>query len=122
MKNHSQSTVHQDEAPHRWEGPELSPLTVSWLLSTVFLFTACKHAEPQSQPQFSSLDAQSPVSPAAALERVSLPTKLEPAWLQPPSDLFTLGPGDRLGTAVHRPRQLGAAAAGHVDAADGARA
>src|SRR5437588_179578 len=32
----------------------------------------------------------------AALNPVALPNQRDPAWLKPPTDLFTLGPGDRV--------------------------
>src|ERR1051326_3138395 len=76
------------------------------------LLTACKHTE--TQVQYSALEpahsqdaasatsspaARSPeTSPMAAIspQPVALASKLDPGWLQPPSDPFTLGPGDRL--------------------------
>src|SRR5579862_5761809 len=34
--------------------------------------------------------------PLGKFRPVSLPRKLDPTWFQPPSDLYTLGPGDHL--------------------------
>jgi protein involved in polysaccharide export with SLBB domain len=43
--------------------------------------------QPETQPA-------TPIHPA--LQQVRLEHQLDPAWLQPPTDLFTLGPGDRV--------------------------
>src|ERR1051326_5978545 len=37
-----------------------------------------------------------PVAPAGTLTKVTLANQLDPAWLQPSPDLFTLGPGDKV--------------------------
>jgi protein involved in polysaccharide export with SLBB domain len=66
------------------------------LLMLPLLVTACKHAEPRSQAQFGNLSTEPAPAAAAPLQAVSLPSKFDPAWLQPPSDFFTLGPGDRI--------------------------
>ena len=63
------------------------------------LCAGCKH--PQPQPQYSDLPgatttALAPSKSAARFNAVKLSNGLDPSWLQPPDQLFTLGPGDRL--------------------------
>jgi len=55
------------------------------------LFAGCKHVE----GHYSSLNAP-PAEKAPAANTVIVSRKIEPAWLKPSPDLFTLGPGDRL--------------------------
>jgi polysaccharide biosynthesis/export protein len=55
----------------------------------VVAMCGCQHRPTHPSNTFSSA-----VGPA--LQRVALTNKIEPAWLQPPADRFTLGPGDRL--------------------------
>jgi polysaccharide export outer membrane protein len=56
------------------------------------ILCGCHH----TKPQYATLDLGARNSRPAALTPVSLTNKLDPAWLQPPVNLFTLGPGDRL--------------------------
>jgi protein involved in polysaccharide export with SLBB domain len=55
------------------------------------LFTGCKHVE----GHYASLNAPR-VERAPHPNTVMVSRKIEPAWLKPSPDLFTLGPGDRL--------------------------
>jgi len=55
------------------------------------LSTGCKHVE----GRYASLKAP-PIEKAAPLNTVTVSRKIEPEWLKPSPDLFTLGPGDRL--------------------------
>jgi polysaccharide biosynthesis/export protein len=55
------------------------------------LFAGCKHVE----GHYASLNAP-PTGKAAPLNTVTVSRKIEPEWLKPSPDLFTLGPGDRL--------------------------
>jgi polysaccharide biosynthesis/export protein len=54
------------------------------------LLTGCQHA----QPHFVAL--RSGPTNAVPVKPVTLTNQFDPAWLQPPTELFTLGPGDRL--------------------------
>src|SRR5436190_18634602 len=91
----------------QWFG--CSSTRVAVLLIALPLIAGCRHTSTQatySELQIapapatgSSPPAEQPVSnvaPAAELQSVALPNKLDPAWFQPPADLYTLGPGDRL--------------------------
>ncbi len=51
--------------------------------------TGCKVVPPGSY-------IKAPTLAPTPMETVSLTNRLDPAWLKPPTDLFTLGPGDRL--------------------------
>jgi polysaccharide biosynthesis/export protein len=51
----------------------------------------CRHADPH-YAYFASPAQAAP----APLEAFTVTNQLDPAWLKPPSDPFTLGPGDRL--------------------------
>jgi protein involved in polysaccharide export with SLBB domain len=68
------------------------------LICAVVLLAGCKHTHPQHGfAQYPSVEATSRTNrPAGDLQQVSLTRKIDPAWLKPPSDLFTLGPGDHV--------------------------
>ena len=61
------------------------------LLCCLLVLTGCRH----TQPQYANL---APALPAeqSVLQSVALTNRLDPAWLQPPAEPFTLGPGDRV--------------------------
>ena len=66
------------------------PLAISWLVATL-LFGGCAAFKPPAGggPKAAELSPPNPV--------VGEPTRsLDPAWLQPSEQAFTLGPGDRL--------------------------
>src|SRR2546423_543875 len=77
-----------------------SSVHLAALMILLPLFAGCKHTRERST--YAELRAASSIQPAASiapaekLRAVELPKKLDPAWFQPPGDLFTLGPGDRL--------------------------
>jgi polysaccharide biosynthesis/export protein len=54
-----------------------------------WMLTGCHHPGPRFDPH-----AQLPS--AFELETVSMTNRLDPEWLRPPAETFTLGPGDRL--------------------------
>src|SRR3954453_11177862 len=54
------------------------------------LLSACNHPGPRFNPR-----AQ-PGATGAALETVARTNLIKSEWLKPPTDLFTLGPGDKL--------------------------
>jgi protein involved in polysaccharide export with SLBB domain len=60
----------------------------------------CRHTP--SESPYAALDVSATgqpaasVTPAEKMQTVELPNKLDPAWFQPPADLYTLGPGDRV--------------------------
>jgi protein involved in polysaccharide export with SLBB domain len=63
-----------------------------FMLPMLALFSAgCRHVE----GRYSSLNA-SAVEQGAPAKTVTVIRKIEPDWLKPSPDLFTLGPGDRL--------------------------
>ena len=59
------------------------------LVSTGIVFLAgCQHPGPRFNPR---------AAPAAtALQPLTLTNRVQPEWLKPPTNLFTLGPGDKL--------------------------
>jgi len=61
------------------------------MLPLLLLSTSCKHVE----GSHSSMKA-SPKEKTASTNTFTVSRKLEPEWLKPSPDLFTLGPGDRL--------------------------
>jgi polysaccharide export outer membrane protein len=79
------------------------------------LFSGCKHATPETtypsfkmgtnapsyvrltnMPSYSTVPSGTRTAAPGRMQAITLPRKIEPAWLRPPADLFTLGPGDRL--------------------------
>src|SRR6267154_2801782 len=72
------------------------PLTTGFmpllgLMLPLLLCTNCKHVE----GSYSSMKAP-PIEKTASTNTFIVSRKLEPQWLKPSPDLFTLGPGDRL--------------------------
>jgi polysaccharide export outer membrane protein len=59
-------------------------------LMAAMLLAGCQHTGPQFDPRVK----QQP--PSAALQSVTLSNSIPPSFLSPPTNLFTLGPGDRL--------------------------
>src|SRR5947207_11490096 len=59
-------------------------------VSLALMFAGCAHPRPR-HAQFHREPAHS-----AVLSHVNLTNRIAPDWLQPPTELFTLGPGDRL--------------------------
>src|SRR5436190_13968117 len=79
--------------------PALRGYVAVWVIG-LGLLTGCKHTSREAtyapiQPMGSTAPAAS-VVPSDKMQAVELPRKIDPASLKPPSDLFTLGPGDRL--------------------------
>src|SRR6516164_2302899 len=66
-------------------------MLVLGLIIPLLLSTGCKHAN----AHYPSVNAPS-VQKAAPTNTFIVLRKLEPEWLKPSPDLFTLGPGDRL--------------------------
>src|SRR5215467_74848 len=64
--------------------------------ATASAHTATNATDPRftSYVSFSDLTASNP--PSAGMKKVELNDRIDPNWLQPPTELFTLGPGDRL--------------------------
>jgi len=64
------------------------------------LFAGCKHASPEERYTWLEPKALPPTAaqtpPKPGMQAVKLERKIDPAWLETPSDAFTLGPGDRL--------------------------
>ncbi|HVR35641.1 MAG TPA: polysaccharide biosynthesis/export family protein, partial [Methylomirabilota bacterium] len=66
--------------------PASLPLT---LIAATLLLTACQNTGPRFDPRDTSLADPSgtPVGPVASID---------PEWLTPPTDFFTIGPGDHI--------------------------
>ena len=70
------------------------------VLAMLLACAGCHH--PQPQPRYSDLPGAGSIAPQATAKHgssfnaVKLSNGLDPSWLQPPDQLFTLGPGDRL--------------------------
>src|SRR5690349_6200666 len=60
------------------------------LLTVIFLFTGCVAV----REQFSTLPCPADYAPTA--ETMVITNRLNPAWLKPSTNQFTLGPGDRV--------------------------
>jgi polysaccharide biosynthesis/export protein len=58
----------------------------------VLLASGCRQTAPPRYNDF----ALTPAQTGATAKMVALTNQLDPAWLQPPTNLFTLGPGDKL--------------------------
>ena len=61
------------------------------LVGLMVLLTACKNVE----PQFADAKPKPPVA-VAAPQVVTFTNELDPHWLAPSTQMFTLGPGDRV--------------------------
>jgi len=59
------------------------------IISAAAFVAGCEHA----QPDFSTL---TPQTNALQFSRITLTNQIDPNWLRPSSELFTLGPGDKL--------------------------
>jgi len=62
----------------------------AWVLPIPFLLTGCQH--PRAQLATFSVPATNSVQ----FSQVTLTNRIDPTWLQPPTDAFMLGPGDKL--------------------------
>src|SRR5215470_7286369 len=62
---------------------------------TLLLFTGCRIPAPQN-PHWSSHFAFASSVSSTNFSPVGLTNKVDPAWLRPPTESFTLGPGDKL--------------------------
>ena len=68
----------------------VGPGRAAWILLTIALLSGCQN--PQTQPaRFTT-----PPPLTNQFSTLSLTNTLDPAWLQPPKESFTLGPGDKL--------------------------
>src|ERR1051326_1140210 len=67
----------------------LACIRLSLVCTGTLLLAGCQHP----QPNFASL---APGSAAPQANRMTITNQFDPAWLKPPVNLFTLGPGDRL--------------------------
>src|ERR1041385_6758620 len=69
-------------------------------LTLAVFFTGCKHTQGKfaslNEPTTTELAATAPATSATAPTAVTISRQIDPAWLKPSPDLFTLGPGDRL--------------------------
>ncbi|MEY2466926.1 MAG: polysaccharide biosynthesis/export protein [Verrucomicrobiota bacterium] len=61
-------------------------------MAMLVLFSGCKHTE----PHFADFGVGAPKSSAKPLNMVTLTNHIDPTWLQPPTNFFTLGPGDKV--------------------------
>ena len=60
------------------------------LLPMTFLITGCQHPHARWAP------VTSPVSNPSRFSEITLTNRIDPGWLQPPKESFTLGPGDKI--------------------------
>src|ERR1044071_308653 len=68
-------------------------------LFSLLLLTGCEHVQPQfpDLPTYGTNVAASGADTNSGLLRpVALNQHIDPSWLQPPTQLFTLGPGDKV--------------------------
>src|SRR3954464_12138677 len=72
---------------------EFVPLLGFMLTVLALLSAGCRHVEVEGR--YSSLNAPA-IQKSAPVNTSMVSRKIEPAWLKPSPDLFTLGPGDRL--------------------------
>ena len=71
-----------------------APLNTAFAVLLLVLVAGCQSTP---TPRYADMSLLVPPSTnAVAMNRVSLTNQFNPSWLQPPTDLFTLGPGDRL--------------------------
>src|SRR5215469_10446586 len=86
---------------------QAKPALYAGALAMLLPCAGCRHPEPKQQyahlppkyadlPGITTTTATAPVKHGLSFNAVKLATGLDPAWLQPPEQLFTLGPGDRL--------------------------
>ncbi len=73
------------------------------ILPSLLLFAGCRNAEPRfaelpslTAPTAGRIPDMMQAQPSGGLRRVTLTNQFDPAWLEPPTQLFTLGPGDRV--------------------------
>jgi protein involved in polysaccharide export with SLBB domain len=60
-------------------------------------FAGCKSSGPASAPNYSATQSEpAPVKSTASTQTIVITNQLDPALLQAPTNLFTLGPGDKL--------------------------
>jgi protein involved in polysaccharide export with SLBB domain len=71
-----------------------APLGTALAVLLLVLVAGCHSTPPTRYADMSLLVP--PSTNVVAMNRVSLTNQFNPSWLQPPTDLFTLGPGDRL--------------------------
>src|SRR5437879_1519931 len=73
---------------------------ITALIIVLPLLAGCRHTHERATyaelQASSSIQAAASIAPAEKMQAVELPKKLDPTWFQPPVDLYTLGPGDRL--------------------------
>jgi polysaccharide biosynthesis/export protein len=65
-----------------------------FLCISVLVLAGCQHPGPRFNPY--ELNNR----PELDMQTVTLTNRIDPAWLQPPTQLFTLGPGDRIEVAL----------------------
>jgi len=61
--------------------------SVPLVLTGLLFLAGCQHPGPRFNPR---------AAPATALQQLTLTNRVQPEWLKPPTNLFTLGPGDKL--------------------------
>ncbi len=89
-----QSQSHSVRAMGRARNPGARCAAALALTAASLLCTACQAPDPQ--PKFVSREPQFPQLQPGQLTSVDLTNRIDPSWLRPSDDLFTLGPGDKL--------------------------
>jgi protein involved in polysaccharide export with SLBB domain len=71
---------------------------IAAVIIVILMCAGCRHtAPPHSEVKFNHVQsAPGSTPPGTPLHGVTVTNTIDPAWLQPPADLFTLGPGDKL--------------------------
>ncbi len=83
---------------NRW----LTQISRRFYLFIPLLLVGCQHADPYfadlpSGPASTVANVEAVRTPnSAVLSAVTLSNRLDPSWLKPPTQFFTLGPGDKL--------------------------
>lgn len=60
-------------------------------MALVLVLAGCAHDQPRN-----SAAQYAPVAPAKPYAEAVVTNRIDPAWLQPPPDMFRLGPGDKI--------------------------
>src|SRR6185369_16499180 len=64
-----------------------------WASALLLFLVGCQHPGPRFDPH---AKFTMPATPGLPLETVAQTNRINPDWLKPPPELFTLGPGDKL--------------------------
>ncbi|HWQ91011.1 MAG TPA: polysaccharide biosynthesis/export family protein, partial [Clostridia bacterium] len=83
----------QPNNPSATSAPERKP-KMPWILAAMATLLLCSGCQDLSPGPYNTF--KPPLKDAVKLQSVTFTNRIDPQWLQPPEDLFTLGPGDRI--------------------------